>query len=63
MKNMGPVWKMPTLALPKLASQFFGAGFGRQWFVKILARICEDITTSPIGSQKIGNKPKKGKRI
>jgi hypothetical protein len=42
---------MPALALPKLASQFFGAGFGCQWFAKILARIYEDTTTSPIDSQ------------
>jgi hypothetical protein len=54
---------LPTIAQPKLASQFFGAGFGRQWFAKILVRICKDITTSPMGSQKIGNKPNKCKKI
>jgi hypothetical protein len=29
----------PQATLPKLGSQFFGAGFGRLWVVKILARI------------------------
>jgi hypothetical protein len=54
---------MSTLALPKLARQFFSAGFGRQWFAKILARTCHYTTTSPMSSQKIGNKPNKGEKI
>jgi hypothetical protein len=62
-KDSGPIWMMPTLALPKLASQNFGAGFGHHGLAKILARIYEGITTSPTGSHKIGNKPNKGKKI
>jgi hypothetical protein len=45
----------------KKASQIFGAEFGRHGLVKILTRICEGTTTSPMSSYKIGNKPNKKK--
>jgi hypothetical protein len=57
--NIGYVWMMPTAALPKLASQFFGADFCRRGLAKILARICESSSSGPMGSQKIGNTPNK----
>jgi hypothetical protein len=53
----------PQATLPKLASQFFSAGFGRPWIVKILARIREGDIKWSIGSQIIGNKPNTQKDI
>jgi hypothetical protein len=50
-------------ALSKLASQFFGAGFGHLWIAKILARISEGDVKWSIGSQIIGNKPNRQKDI
>jgi hypothetical protein len=55
----GPVWFMPTAALSKLASQFFGVGFSRLWVAKILTRISEGDIKWSINSQIIGNKPNK----
>jgi hypothetical protein len=53
----------PQATLPKLASQFFGAGFGCPWIAKILARISEGNIKWSIGSQIIGNKPNMQKDI
>jgi hypothetical protein len=47
----------PQAALPKLASQFFGVGFGCPWVVKILVRISEGDIKWSIDSQIIGNNP------
>jgi hypothetical protein len=58
---MGLFGLCPQAALPKLASQFFGAGFGRPWVAKILARISEGDTKWFIGSQITGNKPNRQK--
>jgi hypothetical protein len=48
--------------LSKLASQFFGAGFGRPWVAKILTKISKGDMKWFIGSL-IGNKPNKQKDI
>jgi hypothetical protein len=53
----------PQAALPKLASQFFGAGFGFPWVAKSSARISEEDIKWSVDSQIIGNKPNRQKYI
>jgi hypothetical protein len=46
-----------------LAAKILAQDLVAHGLAKILAKICETTTGSPIGSQKFGNKPNKHKKI